>query len=838
MHAQKLLTKVLKGLIAHNGQDDKGKNVKFEIQKLFLVLLLWCLTSCTDAVCIDADDFGFSHVKVTATYPPDKIHGTGDTQYAEWYDSGLTLSGGPIHVIVKQWDLLYNINSSVELSAWCPWLGPADNPPSLTDISMMLDICDFQNNDSCCDAADAPITNAPCLLKRGMGLYMLVAPRGFDPNESGLSMQDPVSVNSKVIVKHLGSKTDSTKFYDMQIRPDNIGGSSYLPTGGADIKLTTQQRMDMLGGKLYFKVLDKHYDDNNGQYIVTVKSGVTTSEWDPTEFTVDLVKNFFFGSAVNPHSVSTFYEPGVIKQMFNNVINDPGYRLSVSAMLTLSILFYAINFLIGNIKMTHSDLVIRVVKILIVSQLISNNSSWDFFYNNFFTYFIDGSQYLIQIVKDTGGAGPGASSLISLMLSPHVFIKLAALPFVSWEAFAFSLIYVVVYIIVLSLVFVGLFYASVVYTTCIVMMGLIVSLAPIFLCFLLFEPTKHLFEKWLKQLMSFALQPLVVVTGVTLASLMIRHQIYQTLGFTACKQDIFDIDHHENSFKTSIRGSDSRSAGAYYWKPVYSTSEPMTEILIPEAHFEDGNGNQVSASNSGAIYCEPYMCKGQRYLSFPFLNPKDPSDKRALSLFMNGNFSSLLNILFLLISSALIAYFVIGATKIAQYITGSAVDITGSTIKSTKTIGKAWIKTAKVAAKTAIKVGLIVATGGKSLGKNKSVSSKKMSMKKSDYKEPQKSDTKQENPGDPFAMKPPVPANAPATTPPAVETSRAPERPEPRQMEENSMQAQRSQPDSSVPTQPAAPSRNVAKNLAGYKKTGAGKIVRPRGGRTPPRGEG
>lgn len=699
------------------------------------------LTSCTDSVCIDADDFGFSTVKIPASYSSEKVHGAGDRQYAEWYDSGLTLSGTAIHVVVKPWSLLYNVNSSVELSAWCPWLGPSDNPPSLTDICMMLDKCDFQGGNTCSQGADAQITNAPCLLKEGVGLYMIAVPKGFDPNESAATMQDPVaalSADGKVILKHLGAPTPEVNFYDIQIKPDDIDNSTVVRTGGTYINLTTQQRKDLVGGKLYFKVLDKHYDDNNGQYIVTVKSGVTSSEWDPTQYVVDLVKDFFFGSDANPHSVSSFREPGMIKQTFEHVINGTGYKLAVSSLLTLSIMFYAINFLIGNIKMTHHDLVVRVIKILIVSQLISNHSAWDFFYNNFFTYFIDGSQDLINIVKNTGGAGPGAASLISLMLSPHIFIKLSALPFVSVEAFGFSLAYAVIYFIVLlPLVFLGLFYSSVVYITCIVMMGLIVCLAPIFLCFLLFETTKNLFETWMKQLMSYALQPLIVVTGVSLGSIMIRHQIYQTLGFRVCKQDMFYVDHHENSFRKSIRGDSSRSASAYFWMPLYSRTEPLTKIWLPEAHFEDYAGNKVSASTPGARYCEPYMCKGDRYLSFPFLDPKDPADKRALDLFKSGSFTSMYDLLFIIIVASLLIYFILGATKIAAFITGGSVDLTKSvnatgweagkaaaqagkaTVKYGYKAAKLGVKASWKAAKLTVRAGKFVATGGKSEGLGK-----------------------------------------------------------------------------------------------------------------------
>jgi len=267
------------------------------------------------------------------------------------------------------------------------------------------------------------------------------------------------------------------------------------------------------------------------------------------------------------------------------------------------------------------------------------------------------------------------------------------------------------------------------------MMGIIISLAPIFLCFLLFENTKNLFENWLKQLMSYALQPLIVVTGVSLGSIMIRHQIYKTLGFRVCQQDMFFVNHHDNAFKKSIRGDDTRSAMAYYWKPFYSRNETKTKIWLPEAHFEDYLGNKVSASTPGARYCEPYMCSGNRYLSFPFLDPDDPSDKRAYNLFKYGSFMSTYDMLFLIITSSLLIYFILGATKIAAFITGGSMDLSKAVNTSGAELGKHVAKAyylkapkyafkgAKLGIKTAVKtikityrVAKFIATKGKSEG--------------------------------------------------------------------------------------------------------------------------
>ena len=43
----------------------------------------------------------------------------------------------------------------------------------------------------------------------------------------------------------------------------------------------------------YFKILDNFYDDNSGQYRVSIKSGITDTSPDPITYVTNLIKIFF-----------------------------------------------------------------------------------------------------------------------------------------------------------------------------------------------------------------------------------------------------------------------------------------------------------------------------------------------------------------------------------------------------------------------------------------------------------------------------------------------------------------------------------------------------------------
>lgn len=54
---------------------------------------------------------------------------------------------------------------------------------------------------------------------------------------------------------------------------------------------------------------------------------------------------------------------------------------------------------------------------------------------------------------------------------------------------------------------------------------------------MLFGITRSLFENWLRQLISYALQPIILFTGLAFISMIIRTELYSSLGFGVCKYD-------------------------------------------------------------------------------------------------------------------------------------------------------------------------------------------------------------------------------------------------------------------------------------------------------------
>ena len=333
---------------------------------LISLLALLMLSGCTGERCIDADDFGFANLTISARYNKEELSEQyGDTQVAPWRDSSFRVNGRPLTILVRTWDYNTNYNKGRELSAWCPWFGQKEDDDKLSRFCERLQDCSFIDDAMCTNTKDARIGNAPCILRNGIGLYTLIAEKDTDPNETIESQRDPEGITF-----HLGEPTIGYEMFDLAKDGSvkKAGGVVYkYEISGEDVTAIKQRYAN---SKLYFKILDKFYDDNSGQYRISIKSGITYVNPDPITYITNLVKDFLFGQGSDDY--------GLIKRLYEGVISNPGYRLAVSTILTLYIMYTGFSYLTGNIQLTQTELIVRILKIAVVSALLSSEYSWSF----------------------------------------------------------------------------------------------------------------------------------------------------------------------------------------------------------------------------------------------------------------------------------------------------------------------------------------------------------------------------------------------------------------------------------------------------------------------------
>lgn len=663
---------------------------------IFLISLL--LSGCSDERCIDADDFGFPKVTIPAGYDKSDITSISENyQIAPWIDSHYKVNGAPLLILVKTWEYATDWNTAQELSAWCPWYGNNGDKNKLSVICQRLSTCKFKN-DNACDKSldDAPITNAPCLMKDGMGLYALIPEPGTDPNSSFVSQ-----MKASGITFHIGDPISGYELYDISKTGDarKAGGVLYkygVSLLGNGRTADSELAKTYAGRPLYFKILDKFYDDNTGQYKVVIKSGVSDTRPDPLEFVEKIVRDTLFGSDG---------KYGIIKGMYENIITNPSYRLAVRGMLVLYIMYSAMAYLTGNINITNNELVTRLFKVIIVSVLLSSKYAWNFFNDYLFVYFVGGVDQVIHIIKDAANSGPGTSSLIGLMIAPETIAKITSLLLVDWRGF----IYIILYFIALAFVFTTMFHAMVLYLTALMAIGIIIAMAPIFLCFILFDITRSLFENWLKQLIGYALQPIILFSGIAFISILIRSEIYSTLGFRVCNKEFPDLGSVGDilgDISSELNIGVDLTHSIFYWGVPNPFDRNFTRakanIPVPIDKYENG-----------ILKCKAYECIEERYIEFPFV---DPNDTERINEFFSGHFLHFSGLLLIFACLYLLNKFNDFSVSISQFLSNTSGNLF-NTSSAAEASSKGIQKGAKIAMKKVKKgVSKVASRVNKSLG--------------------------------------------------------------------------------------------------------------------------
>lgn len=585
----------------------------------YLLVIGIILSGCADK-CVEADDFGFPKLYISARGQRIERLPNGQ-QVVPWQDSNLILDGTDLVVLVANW--VYHESEGPNrpgyVSAWCPWMGHnANNKGVISSPFFKSPRCKIKELCKIESMVDKDrIQNAPCLMSKGIGLYMLVPKGDQDPNATVNRMFSTTQYSF-----HLGPATASLEgvpgFYSREydyaargIKWKPAGGIALDHIGHADIA-------SFAGSKLYFKIYDNRYDDNSGQYIVYVKNGVRkVGGLNGIAFMKD-VRTILFGDHKSSKS-------GVYQRIYNGITQNKEYTRAVHIALIIFVMMFSILFLLGMVQFSVSELFVRSFKLVVVSLIATNKNSWEIFDKYCLSLFLDGSQTLIEQI------GTGSQDIISIIFAPQTIVKLMSLIFVGIPAVMYAVVFGYLSFHIIKV------YLSSIVTIIVAMMvfGVAVALTPIFICFMLFNFTHGMYEKWRQQFVVFIVRPLILIACVGMLNGMIKNEIYRTLGFRVCSFGLFDFASwmsslvgKEDEFDTLIS---NKSFLSIYYPDPYSKDG---FDLAPDAQVEMLVANPSDGS-------APYTKKEKRYPDLPFLKPDSDDDMDLINKVRADGISSL-----------------------------------------------------------------------------------------------------------------------------------------------------------------------------------------------------
>ncbi|MDR2548488.1 MAG: type IV secretion system protein, partial [Rickettsiales bacterium] len=299
-------------------------------------------------------------------------------------------------------------------------------------------------------------------------------------------------------------------------------------------------------GTIYYGVRDHgcDYKENEGQFSINL----TTKEPPTRTFSVIYnffdkeVKTAFFGSSYkNPDAVRSESSPA--KSLYQSFVasnKTKTIRSTIVSLLILYIVLYTLYYFFGLTHVSIYEFLIICVKIGVITQLLRDNS-WDFFYNNAFSIFINTPRQLIEIANFRGTTSNVFEFLdlpLNRFLSAHSVLLIISLIFSGpLGIVSFCLVTWGLIIVVLSI-----FNALFSFITSIAIIALLLSLTPIFIICLLFTYTRQMFHNWVKNLARFAIHPVVLLIFISLISQTMDYIVYSVFNFEVCTTCILNID--------------------------------------------------------------------------------------------------------------------------------------------------------------------------------------------------------------------------------------------------------------------------------------------------------
>lgn len=224
--------------------------------------------------------------------------------------------------------------------------------------------------------------------------------------------------------------------------------------------------------------------------------------------------------------VDEFVSDGI--RVLYQALGGPGapFRGIINTLGTLAIMFFFASMMLGIRDVTMFEGVLLFAKIIFVWVFATN---YDVFEENFIGFFEEGivnglASIIIASVSNeseanfsTLGRFEEIDAVISTFTQAKFFMLLAAMA-INLKGWVFLILLITLLFLYLNMVFKVLGVYLVAYFA----RALLYASAPLFFTFLLLNQTKSLFQGWLTQLISYSIQPLLVMTLLSFFHLILR----------------------------------------------------------------------------------------------------------------------------------------------------------------------------------------------------------------------------------------------------------------------------------------------------------------------------
>ncbi|WP_347939387.1 type IV secretion system protein [Rickettsia oklahomensis] len=279
-------------------------------------------------------------------------------------------------------------------------------------------------------------------------------------------------------------------------------------------------------GYLWLRVVNPN---SNIQGVVSVNYANYTG----TTWFSDIVYN----GAIKPitDQFRTFSQNFYIKLVKNSAVQN-----IAKASLTLYITIFGLMFVAGALKLTAVEVITRLCKIAIVALLIREDS-WDFFNTYFFSVFTNGIDFFVTNVVGATSSRSNIFGFIDPIFDKYTNGRIWGLLFIELLQIHNGLAFIAI-ITIYSLItyFRAILEVIIGYIIAFIGVTVIISLAPFFIILMLFEKTKSLFDNWISILLSYVVQPTILLIFFLFIDQVLSEQLLKVV-VRACWDTLIPI---------------------------------------------------------------------------------------------------------------------------------------------------------------------------------------------------------------------------------------------------------------------------------------------------------
>jgi type IV secretion system protein VirB6 len=483
---------------------------------------------------IDADDLGKGAIikaPVTMTDPIEGGNFYRKLATQSWKDTGVIVVG-------QNFDGTVGLGLSVS-NPWYP-IGLGINEGQ----ECQLEACSNSSDSRCKMLKDPSVMvvannadNAGCKLSNGKGVYMLFA----QPNSEGKYNNPNLNYGSAAY------PSLKAGFYTAHLGAFPPKEGNILVTQAWSCtsfgECTAKPIKELVGSKVFLKVVDDFYPDNqtktnNNQVKINIKTGIYRPGFIITS--IEALDSTILTAVKTIQSTLLMNLQGLI-----------------STVLILYILFSAISFAIGSLNITYTELIVRIIKLSIVTILTTPNSYITETFTSSFRILAEAASNLIAeaipnlaaLQNNTESKNFGKiryliayEDIINQITSYQVHIKIISLLFTIyfWLIPFLYLLILILLLIVLK--------ALLLFITAYVQLAILIGILPIAVLALLFQLTNEIFQNWLRYMANSALLITVTVLGIGLSLSMIAGGLEDLLSY---KVEIVEIFWYPNLSQVS-----------------------------------------------------------------------------------------------------------------------------------------------------------------------------------------------------------------------------------------------------------------------------------------------